>query len=145
MKRLGLCLLMAPFFFACSDSTAPEVADQDIPSPQFSVAALDGVSDLILQVEALWADGVLNDGQANSMLQKLAGTRIAIQNDRPSAANKLSAFVNEVEGYINGGNLAPELGQTLIAAANPLIRWLEGGTCPICGGAVCLPPCPNAL
>ena len=140
MKRFILFPMVAFVLVSCSDSTAPEVAD--VFNPQFSLEALAPVGDLIADVEALLAAGVLSEGRANSMLSKLEGALKAIQNDKPSAANKLGAFVNEVEGYINGGNLSAEAGQPLITAANAIIRQLDGTACLCCGGVTThVPPC----
>jgi hypothetical protein len=79
---------------------------------------------LIAQVEAMLSSGILNEGQANSMTQKLEGALAAIDTDKPSADNKLDAFINEVEGYVNGGNLLPGAGQELIDAALQIIALL---------------------
>jgi hypothetical protein len=101
-------------------------------------------SSLIAKVNALWTAGVLNDGQVNSLLSKLDGILKAIENDKPSADNKLRAFINEAEGFINGGTLAAADGQVLIDRANYIINWLAGATiCPYCGAlnGTHIPPC----
>jgi hypothetical protein len=59
------------------------------------------------------------------MLSKLEGALKAIINDKPSADNELKALINEVEGYVNGGNLSASDGQALIDAAEAIIALVS--------------------
>jgi len=80
---------------------------------------------LIARVQTMLAETALNDGQANSLVSKLENFLAAFERDRPSAANILGAFINEVEGYIKGGNLSLEEGQALIDVANAIIELID--------------------
>lgn len=71
---------------------------------------------VINQVNDLQSNGVLNHGQANSLVVKL---RHAIGNlnhrpDKPTACNQLSAFVHEVNAYVAAGILTPAQANTLL-------------------------------
>ena len=157
MKRILLAVLGFSLA-ACGDIQTPVTPEigQEETHPVMSVSSgpdlellqtvgVAAVQNLINKLDALLLDGIVNEGQANSMYQKLDNAMKSVANDKPSATNQLQALINEVEGYINGGNLSSVEGQSLIVSANNIIGWLNGdGTCPICGGTVCIPPCPNA-
>jgi len=61
----------------------------------------DALEALISEVQQLNTAGVLDDGLANSLLSKLTSADKSIAADRPSAANQLGAFINELEGNKN--------------------------------------------
>ena len=79
------------------------------------------LNDLIRVVKTV---AVLNDGQANSLVSKLENCLVALDNDRPNTPKMLAAFINEVEGLINGGVLDETSGAPLIDAANEIILLL---------------------
>jgi hypothetical protein len=71
---------------------------------------------VIGQVDDLLSAGVLNHGQANSLIVKL---RHAINNlnhrpGKPTACNQLSAFVHEVNAYVSAGILTAAQADTLL-------------------------------
>ena len=71
---------------------------------------------VINQVNDLQSNGVLNHGQANSLVVKL---RHAIDNlnhrqHKRTACNQLSAFVHEVNAYVSAGILTPAQANTLL-------------------------------
>jgi hypothetical protein len=68
-----------------------------------------GISNVIASINALQAAGVLNKGQANSLIVKLehAITSLNLKAGQPTACNQLQAFVNEVNAYVKAGILTP--------------------------------------
>jgi pullulanase-type alpha-1,6-glucosidase len=106
--------------------------DGDIPS--FSVparttavfvserAAEDQIPLLIEDIEGLLEAGVLNHGQANSLIAKLDTALSQLAKGQTKAvAKQIAAFVNEVESLVAGGILSPEQGAALIAAAEDIL------------------------
>lgn len=78
------------------------------------------------EINALGGEGVLNQGQANSLTKKIDGALEKVEDDKIKAAiNKLEAFVNEVEALVNGGTLTSEQGQALIDLAQAAIDLLN--------------------
>jgi len=85
------------------------------------------IEDLIGDVEALRDAGILNDGQANSLIAKLeAALKKLEQGNTIPAVNILNAFINQVNDFVYEGVLPPEVGQALIDAANDLISQITG-------------------
>ena len=88
----------------------------------------DMIEGCIGQVEALVADGVLNQGQGNSLINKL-NIATAMLNDGKTgpAVNKLEAFQHEADGLSSGNNpvLTPEQGQALIDCVQGAINELS--------------------
>lgn len=73
---------------------------------------------VINQINGFKSGGVLNGGQANSLIVKLNAAISSLNSNAPkTACNQLGSFVNEVNGYVAGGILTP-------AQANQLL----GGT-----------------
>jgi hypothetical protein len=80
------------------------------------------IEHLIAAVETLYADGILNGGQANALISKLQGSLDKLDNGQPGVAvNRLGAFVNQVNSFIDEGVLTAEIGQLLIDQANFII------------------------
>ena len=67
------------------------------------------------KIQRLLDDGVLNRGQANSLLVKLNSAG----NER-ARLNRLSAFINEVNALVRAGILSAAEGQCLIDGAESL-------------------------
>ena len=63
--------------------------------------------ELISGTLSLVGQGILNEGQANSLVVKLEGTVVALHNDRPSAPNKLNAYLNEYAAVVPNGSVTP--------------------------------------
>ncbi|MCB0108482.1 MAG: PKD domain-containing protein [Caldilineaceae bacterium] len=51
--------------------------------------------------------GILNQGQADSLVVKLQGAVTALANDRPAAPQKLEAYLNEYVAVVPNGSLTP--------------------------------------
>ena len=90
----------------------------------FTGALTELLESLFARVEELSASGVLNKGQANSLIKKLESAEKAIEKGQKSASNKVGAFINEVEAFVNSGRLTPDQGQPMIDAANAIIALL---------------------
>jgi hypothetical protein len=79
------------------------------------------------QVEAMEAavaglvlSGSLDEGNANALLASLNNVSKSIVKEKPNIPNLLDAFVNKVQGFINGGILTQDEGRPLIDAAQAL-------------------------
>jgi pullulanase/glycogen debranching enzyme len=83
---------------------------------------------LIEDVESLVAQGVLNNGQGNSLIAKLEDAIKKLSAGQPkTAVNRLNAFINEVMSLIAEGTLTPEQGQPLIDVAADIIWQIQTG------------------
>ena len=81
---------------------------------------------LIEQVEQLADNGVLNPGQANSLIVKLEAAIASIEHGNiHTAQNQLIAFANEAEALIPK-QLSEERGRPLIIEANAIWDQLNG-------------------
>ena len=69
----------------------------------------EAIPNIIADIQALEGAGVLNKGQANSLIVKLnhAIDSLTTKPDQPTACNQLHAFVNEVHAYVSAGILTP--------------------------------------
>jgi autotransporter-associated beta strand protein len=76
-------------------------------------------ADLRDQVSALQAAGVLNQGQANSLLVKLN------LQDNNGDSGRVEAFLNEVEALFRSGRLSPAQADALWTAGNVLLTGLR--------------------
>ena len=74
------------------------------------------IPNVITTVQGLQAAGVLNGGQANSLIVKLnhAIDSLNSKPDQPTACNQLQAFVNEVNAYVSAGILTQAQADTLL-------------------------------
>ena len=101
---------------------------------------------LVLTVEEM----NIHTGISNSLDAKLESALKALddlkENNDKAALNSMDAFVNAVEAQ--RGNFISEFNASLLLLdANIIISKIErivSGVCPICGGVICVPPCPNA-
>jgi ABC-type transporter Mla subunit MlaD len=84
------------------------------------------IMELINDVQQLYDDGVLNQGQANALTSKLENVldKLAKENSN-AAANQLGAFINQVEDFISEGILTAEQGEPLIKSAMILVEALN--------------------
>jgi len=84
---------------------------------------------LIDDVDALVVDGSLNRGQGNSLISKLENALKSLEKGNEIAAtNQIRAFINQLQGLINGGVLSQAEGQPLIDAAIVIVdRIMDGG------------------
>ena len=88
--------------------------------------AAQGVQGIQGMVSGMVANGTLASGDANGLNATLEAARTSIERDRPSAANQLSAFINQVQALQGSGRISPAAAQQLIAAANRVIRSIGG-------------------
>jgi hypothetical protein len=74
------------------------------------------IPNVIATIESLQTSGVLNGGQANSLIKKLdhAISSLISKPDQPTACNQLGAFVNEVNAYESSGRLTPSQANALL-------------------------------
>jgi hypothetical protein len=85
------------------------------------------IGSLIEQVEDLVEDGVLNGGQGNALIAKLEAALAKLLADMPGTAiNQLRAFRNQVEAFIQSGELTPEEGQPLLDVLDAILEALGG-------------------
>ena len=76
---------------------------------------------LINQVNALVAQGVLNAGNGNALTAKLdAAIKQMDKGHARPASNQLEAFINQVEAFIRTGKLTSAQGESLIQAARAI-------------------------
>jgi hypothetical protein len=74
------------------------------------------IPNVITTIQGLQAAGVLNGGQANSLIVKLnhAIDSLNSKPNQPTACNQLQAFVNEVNAYVSAGILTQAQADTLL-------------------------------
>jgi len=84
------------------------------------------IMELINDIQQLYDDGVLNQGQANALISKLENVldKLAKGNSN-AAANQLGAFINQVEDFVSEGILTAEQGDQLIKSATLLVEALN--------------------
>jgi hypothetical protein len=76
---------------------------------------------LIDQVNALVAQGVINAGNGNALTAKLqAALKQMDKGHARPASNQLQAFINQVEALVQGGKLTSAQGEILIQAARAI-------------------------
>jgi pullulanase/glycogen debranching enzyme len=81
------------------------------------------INHLIDMVRKLVTDGVLNNGQGNSLITKLRAALSALGRNQPkSATSSLNAFVNEVISLVNKRVIPAELAEPLVELARD-IAW----------------------
>jgi len=80
---------------------------------------------IIDAVNALFAQGVLNKGQDNSLVKKLQhAINLIIAGDNAGAIQKLNTFISEVNDLLSAGVLSQSQAASLINAANNVIARL---------------------
>ena len=74
------------------------------------------IPNVITTIQGLQTAGVLNGGQANSLIVKLnhAINSLNAKSDQPTACNQLQAFVNEVNAYLSAGTLTQAQADSLL-------------------------------
>jgi pullulanase-type alpha-1,6-glucosidase len=79
------------------------------------------------QVNALEDDDSLNGGQARALKAKLwAAERFVFRGKPKTAANQISAFINQVQTFVSDGVLSAEEGAALLASAETILESLGG-------------------
>jgi len=71
---------------------------------------------VITTIQGLQTAGVLNGGQANSLIVKLnhAIDSLNSKPGQPTGCNQLQAFVNEVNAYVSAGTLTQAQADTVL-------------------------------
>ncbi len=89
------------------------------------------IPNVIASINGLKAAGVLNGGQANSLIVKLnhAITSLTSKPDQPTACNQLQAFVNEVNAYVNAGILTPAQADLLLGGPLGILAIMAAIPC----------------
>jgi hypothetical protein len=89
------------------------------------------IPDVISTIEDLQAAGVLNGGQANSLIVKLnhAIDSLNSKPGQPTACNQLQAFVNEVNAYVSSGKLAQAQADTLLGGPLGILAIMAAIPC----------------
>ena len=118
-----------------TDGTLWELTDEiEIEEPDDDDAlevdianAIDGVRDLIEEIDELEEDGVLGAGNANALRSKLENVIKSLEKGNVTPAiNQLGAFINQVESFVKTGKLPEEKGNKLIEKAEKIIKELQG-------------------
>lgn len=129
-RRTPLLLLLVALLTGCDTGAfAPDVdlqADPERPNAQLADAV---TADEMLRerIEGLESDGVLNAGQARSLLAKLEAALKRDAAGQPAVgANIIGALMNQVESFVEGGVLTPAQGETLLEPAERLWAVLAG-------------------
>ena len=72
-------------------------------------------------------DGALNGGQGNALIVKLEAALHKLLDDKTKTAiNQLGAFRNQVEAFMQSGELPLEEGQPLLDAVDTIIEAMGG-------------------
>ena len=100
-----------------------------------AVSSQEHIEEIIPDVQALVADGDLNNGQGTSLLAKLQAAIQVLDSDNETAAiNLLQALVTQIGAFIDSGILTSAEGQPLIDAVNAIIDQLSGTGLHVAGG-----------
>ena len=79
-------------------------------------------------VAVLSAGGAVNQGQANSLLKKLANAQVAVDQAKLKVAfNAVASFGSGVQSLLDTGVLTPEQAAPLLSAAQTLLQSLQIG------------------
>jgi hypothetical protein len=91
----------------------------------------EAIPNVITTTQGLQAAGVLNGGQANSLIVKLnhAIDSLTSKPDQPTACNQLQSFVNEVNDYVSTGILTPAQAGTLLGGPLGILAIMAAVPC----------------
>ncbi len=89
------------------------------------------IPNVISTIQGLKAAGVLNGGQANSLIVKLqhAIDSLTTKPDQPTACNQLQAFVNEVHAYVQAGILTQAQADSLLGGPLGILAIMASIPC----------------
>jgi hypothetical protein len=89
------------------------------------------IPNVISTIQGLQAAGVLNKGQANSLIVKLnhAIDSLNSKPNQPTACNQLQAFVNEVNAYVSGGKLTQAQADSLLGGPLGILAIMAAIPC----------------
>jgi phospholipase/lecithinase/hemolysin len=134
----GFMKVVADHFITCircvsmSDPTVPECSNPDElmywdevhPSAPVQQLIGDAVTVAMLKdkVLQLTGEGVLKAGNSNALLVKLDGAYRKLEDSKgKTAANKMRAFANQVEAFVQTGKLSAEQAELLLVGAYGII------------------------
>ena len=87
---------------------------------------VDVLDETIESLEVLAVEGEVTYQHANALINKLVSATASLDKDKIGPAiNKLESFINQVNAFINSGNIDPITGQDLIDAVQAVINSLE--------------------
>jgi hypothetical protein len=113
-----------------TDARTPEGGSRATPIVLVVITPHQALQDLSDQVASLQSAGVLNKGQANSLLVKLAHATGNLDAGKIKVAcNQLSAFVNEVEALREAGILSEEQAASLVGASDGIEAVMDAIGC----------------
>ena len=110
------------------DDHNPCIPDETTAACQMAKDPLKAIEDVKKELNDLIASGSfdINSAQAKALLAKLTSAAKYIDSGKTNVAiNNLNAFNNQVNAYINSGNILPEAGQELISKVNNVINSLK--------------------
>ncbi|HEX9364297.1 MAG TPA: hypothetical protein VGA47_10990 [Candidatus Dormibacteraeota bacterium] len=89
------------------------------------------IPNVIATINGFKAAGVLNGGQANSLIVKLnhAIDSLTTKPDQPTACNQLQAFVNEVNAYVKAGILTQAQADMLLGGPLGILAIMAAIPC----------------
>jgi hypothetical protein len=89
------------------------------------------IPNVITTIEGLQTAGVLNHGQANSLIVKLnhAIDSLNSKPNQPTACNQLQAFVNEVHAYVSAGILTQAQADSLLGGPLGILAIMAAIPC----------------
>jgi hypothetical protein len=89
------------------------------------------IANVIATIQGLRAAGVLNGGQANSLIVKLEHAIDSLNSKpgKPPACNQLQAFVNEVNAYVSAGILTPAQADSLLGGPLGILAIMAAIPC----------------
>jgi photosystem II stability/assembly factor-like uncharacterized protein len=99
-----------------ADGRTPEGGTRNTHPTLIVLTSAQALQLVINAVNSLQSSGVLNRGQANSLVVKLSHAidNLNLRPDKRTACNQLAAFVHEVNAYVSAGILTPAQANTLL-------------------------------
>ena len=112
---------------ALFDDTGPSKLEQNAGSAHvYLFGVLSDITATIDHVAGLYRQDVLDAGQADALIANLEVVAEALDRDDGVAAlDRLRAFMNQVDAFINARILSPAEGRTLIDQANDIIGFVR--------------------
>jgi hypothetical protein len=116
-----------------TDGRTPEGGTRNTHPTLIVLTPAQALQLIINQVNDLQSNGVLNHGQANSLVVKLSHVidNLNLRPDKRTACNQLSAFVNKVNAYVAAGVLTPTQANTLLGGPLGVLAIMAAIPCSI--------------
>lgn len=109
------------------DDLNPCIPDENSEACIVSEDPIAAIDDVMNDVKNLISSGNfdINSAQAKALFTKLNNAASYIESDKINVAiNNLNAFNNQINAYINSGDILPENGQSIIFQVNSIIDSL---------------------